>query len=134
VRFLERGADIPDELIRAVTNGSAMFLCGAGVSFRVGLPSFKELTERIYARLGESPDDEAAERNAIASNDVLQVKASGHRELVSLVGHAAAISAGEWVTATGNWVNDRTHGQQFQPGSSRPPRPPWASRSISPRG
>ena len=24
------------------------------------------------------------------------------------------ISAGEWVTATGNWVNDRTHGQQFK--------------------
>src|SRR6266513_1143991 len=45
---------------------------------------------------------------------VLRVKARGHRELVTLVGHAAAISAGEWVTATGNWVNDRTHGQQFK--------------------
>ena len=45
---------------------------------------------------------------------VLRVKARGHRELVSLVGHAAVISAGEWVTATGNWVNDRTHGQQFK--------------------
>jgi exodeoxyribonuclease V alpha subunit len=31
-----------------------------------------------------------------------------------LVGHTAAISAGEWLTATGNWVNDRTHGQQFK--------------------
>jgi hypothetical protein len=37
MRFLEDGADIPDELIRAVTAGSVMFLCGAGVSFRVGL-------------------------------------------------------------------------------------------------
>jgi exodeoxyribonuclease V alpha subunit len=45
---------------------------------------------------------------------VLRVKARGHRELVTLIGHAAAISAGEWVTATGNWVNDRTHGQQFK--------------------
>ncbi len=27
--------------------------------------------------------------------------------------NAVAISAGEWV-ATGNWVNDRTHGQQFK--------------------
>ncbi len=45
---------------------------------------------------------------------VLRVKARGHRELVTLVGHAATISAGEWVTATGNWVNDRTHGQQFK--------------------
>jgi NAD-dependent SIR2 family protein deacetylase len=69
VRFLEHGADIPDELIRAVTKGSATFLCGAGVSFRVSLPSFKELTERVYAQLGELPNDEAAERNAIASKE-----------------------------------------------------------------
>jgi hypothetical protein len=69
VRFLEQGADIPDDLIRAVTNGSATFLCGGGVSFRVNLPSFKTLTERVYAQLGESPDDEAAERNAIASKE-----------------------------------------------------------------
>jgi hypothetical protein len=45
---------------------------------------------------------------------VLRVKARGQRELVTLVGHAAAISAGEWITATGNWINDRTHGQQFK--------------------
>ena len=45
---------------------------------------------------------------------VLEVKARGRRELFTLVGYAAAISAGEWVTATGNWVNDRTHGQQFK--------------------
>lgn len=69
MRFLEHGADVPDELIRAVTKGSATFLCGAGVSFRVTLPSFKQLTEQIYAQLGESPDDEAAERNAIASKE-----------------------------------------------------------------
>ena len=24
------------------------------------------------------------------------------------------ISAGEWVTASGEWINDRTHGQQFK--------------------
>jgi len=45
---------------------------------------------------------------------VLRVKARGHRELVTLVGHAAAIAAGEWITATGDWINDRTHGQQFK--------------------
>jgi SIR2-like protein len=69
VRFLEQGSDIPDDLIRAVTNGSATFLCGAGVSFRVNLPSFKELSERVYAWLGESPDAEPAERNAMASKE-----------------------------------------------------------------
>ena len=45
---------------------------------------------------------------------VLRVKARGHRDLVTIVGHAAAISAGEWINATGTWVNDRTHGLQFR--------------------
>ena len=45
---------------------------------------------------------------------VLRIKARGHRELVTVVGHAAVISAGEWVTASGEWVNDRTHGQQYR--------------------
>src|SRR5262249_50944352 len=34
--------------------------------------------------------------------------------VVTVVGHAAAISAGEWIMASGQWVNDRTHGQQFK--------------------
>src|SRR3954453_4453531 len=45
---------------------------------------------------------------------VIRVKARGHRELVTVVGHAAVISAGEWITASGEWVNDRTHGQQYR--------------------
>lgn len=45
---------------------------------------------------------------------VLRVKARGHRDLVTVVGHAAVITAGEWVTATGEWVNDRVHGQQLK--------------------
>jgi exodeoxyribonuclease V alpha subunit len=45
---------------------------------------------------------------------VLRIKARGHRELITVVGHAATISAGEWVTASGEWINDHTHGQQFK--------------------
>jgi hypothetical protein len=45
---------------------------------------------------------------------VLRTKARGHRDLVTVVGHAATISVGEWITASGEWVNDRTHGQQFR--------------------
>ncbi len=45
---------------------------------------------------------------------VLRIKARGHRDLVTVVGHAATISAGEWITASGEWVNDHTHGQQFK--------------------
>src|ERR1700746_3942458 len=53
-------------------------------------------------------------QNADSGFCVIRVKARGHRDLVTLVGHAATISAGEWITATGDWVNDRTHGQQFK--------------------
>ena len=45
---------------------------------------------------------------------VLRVKARGHRDLVTAVGHAATISAGEWIAASGEWTNDRTHGLQFR--------------------
>jgi hypothetical protein len=39
---------------------------------------------------------------------VLRAKARGHRDLITVVGHAAIISAGEWITASGEWVNDHT--------------------------
>ena len=45
---------------------------------------------------------------------VLRIKARGQRDLVTVVGHAAMISAGEFVQMSGAWVNDRTHGQQFR--------------------
>ena len=45
---------------------------------------------------------------------VLRIKARGHRDLITVIGHAAVIAAGEWVTASGAWVNDRTHGPQFK--------------------
>jgi exodeoxyribonuclease V alpha subunit len=45
---------------------------------------------------------------------VLRVKARGQRDLITVVGHAAMIAAGEFVQMSGAWVNDRTHGQQFR--------------------
>ena len=38
---------------------------------------------------------------------VLKVKAKGHRDLVAVVGSLPSVSAGEWVTAEGSWVQDR---------------------------
>jgi len=57
---------------------------------------------------------------------VLRVKARGHRDLVTVVGHAATISAGEWITASGTWLHDRNHGLQFKPRflKTSPPTPP----------
>ena len=45
---------------------------------------------------------------------VLRVGARGRREPVTIVGHAPQISAGEFIQASGNWSNDRTHGVQFR--------------------
>jgi hypothetical protein len=45
---------------------------------------------------------------------VLRVKARGKRDLITVVGHAATISAGEFLQASGEWVNDREHGLQFR--------------------
>ena len=45
---------------------------------------------------------------------VLRVKARGQRDLITVIGHAAMISAGEFVQAGGSWINDRTHGLQFR--------------------
>jgi exodeoxyribonuclease V alpha subunit len=45
---------------------------------------------------------------------VLRLKVQGRREFLTVVGHASAISAGEFVRAAGTWANDRTHGMQFK--------------------
>jgi exodeoxyribonuclease V alpha subunit len=45
---------------------------------------------------------------------VLRVKAEGHRDLITVVGSVPSVSAGEWVTAEGDWVMDREHGRQLK--------------------
>jgi exodeoxyribonuclease V alpha subunit len=60
---------------------------------------------------------------------VLRVKARGQRDLITVIGHAAAISAGEFVQMTGQWINDRTHGVQFRAGFLRS-APPTTAEGI----
>jgi exodeoxyribonuclease V alpha subunit len=45
---------------------------------------------------------------------VLRVTVRGQRDLVTVLGHAASIAAGELVQMTGTWAVDRTHGLQFR--------------------
>jgi exodeoxyribonuclease V alpha subunit len=58
------------------------------------------------------------ERVAFSNEDtgfsVLKVKAKGHRDLVTVVGFLPSVSAGEWLTAQGRWVQDREFGLQFR--------------------
>jgi len=58
--------------------------------------------------------DRVTFHNSEAGFCVLRIKARGQRDLITLVGHAAMIAAGEFVHASGSWVNDRTHGVQFR--------------------
>ena len=58
--------------------------------------------------------DRVTYHNAENGFCVLRTRARGHRDVVTVVGYAAAVSAGEWITASGELVNDRTHGQQFR--------------------
>ncbi len=45
---------------------------------------------------------------------VLRVKVRGQRDLVTVVGNAAAVTPGEYIEARGLWVNDRQHGLQYR--------------------
>jgi exodeoxyribonuclease V alpha subunit len=45
---------------------------------------------------------------------VLRVKVKGHRDLITVLGSAATVTAGEFIECVGYWVNDRQHGQQFK--------------------
>jgi exodeoxyribonuclease V alpha subunit len=73
-------------------------------------PQAERSTQEVLAGLVERVTYHNAENGFC----VLRAKARGHREMVTVVGHAATIAAGEWITASGQWVNDRTHGQQFK--------------------
>jgi exodeoxyribonuclease V alpha subunit len=52
--------------------------------------------------------------NADSGFCVLRVKVRGQRDLITLIGQAPMVSAGEAVQATGFWTNDRDHGLQFR--------------------
>ena len=60
---------------------------------------------------------------------VLRAKPRGRRDVVTVVGHAATIAAGEWIAASGQRVNDRTHGQQFK-ARFRRTSPPTSAEGI----
>ncbi|MCC6319988.1 MAG: AAA family ATPase, partial [Phycisphaerales bacterium] len=45
---------------------------------------------------------------------VLRVKLRGHRELETVIGHAASVTVGEYLSAFGEWSIDREHGRQFK--------------------
>src|ERR1700738_5296612 len=87
-------------------------------------PQSESSTQEVLAGLIERITYHNAENGFC----VLRAKARGHRDVVTVVGHAATIAAGEWITASGEWVNDRTHGQQFKARFLRTSPPTSADR------
>jgi exodeoxyribonuclease V alpha subunit len=61
---------------------------------------------------------------------VLRVQAKGHRDIVTVVGSAQQVIAGEFVKATGDWVTDRQHGLQFKATEIRT-TPPHTAEGIA---
>jgi hypothetical protein len=62
--------------------------------------------------------EQSGDHNAENGFCVLRAKARGHRDVVTVVGHAATIAAGEWITASGEWVNAIGHtASSSRPGS-----------------
>ena len=61
--------------------------------------------------------------------DAAHIIADKNELLGQPVGHAAAIGAGEFIQASGRWVNDRTHGVQFRTNFLRA-APPTTAEGI----
>ena len=54
---------------------------------------------------------------------VLKVRVRGRRDHVTVVGRATSITAGESISAQGDWVMDRQHGRQFKAASLQTSHP-----------
>ena len=65
MRFRQNGPDIPDELVALQERGDTIFICGAGVSRMVDLPSFRGLVESVYEDLGEDWRQHPAENEVM---------------------------------------------------------------------
>ncbi len=58
---------------------------------------------------------------------VLRVKVKGHADLVTVVGTATAVTAGEHLEASGQWIVDPNHGRQFKADSLKTSHPASAA-------
>ena len=78
-------------------------------------PSDRELLSGVVERV--------TFHNEESGFSVLRVQVRGRRDLVTVVGRMAAVNPGEFIQATGTWVNDKTHGLQFSASDIRAATP-----------
>lgn len=86
MQFITNGPEIPESLLEAHEEGRVVFFCGAGISYPAGLPDFKGLVDRIYAKTGAvlTPiEKKAYDRDRYdAVLDLLEHRIPGQRETV----------------------------------------------------
>src|ERR1700693_3347978 len=66
------------------------------------------------ADAGAGPIERVTYYNEDSGFCVLRVKASGHRDIVTVVGTLPSVSSGEWITAEGTWFRDKEYGLQLK--------------------
>ncbi len=78
------------------------------------------MTSHIMKTTGQSLErlQGSVERVTFHSEDtgfcVLRTQVKEHHDLVTIVGSAASITAGEYIECQGVWINDKKHGLQFK--------------------
>lgn len=93
MKLLADGPDIPQELLTAQEKGEVLFICGAGVSMTVGLPSFRGLVVAVYTALGEHWRLHPAEREVMEPNG--RLSGQNDRALRSLERRLTAAGTGQ---------------------------------------
>ena len=87
-------------------------LYGVGFVYSVIFAGMKSFSQNLEMLAG------SIERVTFHSEDtgfcVLRTKVKGHRELVTVVGSAACVSAGEFIECRGLWINSKEYGIQFK--------------------
>lgn len=68
MRFVADGPSIPDDLLHQRDNGNVVFFCGAGLSIPAGMPSFRDLAQKVLISLGtlESAESSILFKQAVA--------------------------------------------------------------------
>ena len=114
VRLCAGGPELPVALLTQQEQGNVIFFCGAGLSCNEGLPTFGQLADLIYEKLGTDTEDAPAEQSAMDSGEydlalhLLEMRypggrrsmlralesiiLKGHKEPRGLAGHRAVLA------------------------------------------
>lgn len=85
MQFVLNGPDLPEDLLQQHEEGRVVFFCGAGISYRLGLPGFEGLVKSIRNVVGDAPNEEEKklddQKRWDRSLDYLEKKLSSPREM-----------------------------------------------------